>query len=85
LNEPNRPDGQMEASSFEDVYEQLERAVAQLETGGLSLEESISVYEAGMRLARVCKDMLDSAELRVVEIEQEMAALSAGYPLDDED
>jgi exodeoxyribonuclease VII small subunit len=85
LNEPAQTDGQLDASSFEGVYEQLERAVAQLETGGLSLEESIKVYESGMRLARVCKEMLDAAELRVVDLEQEMAALSAAYPLEDED
>jgi exodeoxyribonuclease VII small subunit len=85
LNGPIEPAGRAEPSSFESVYEQLERAVAQLETGGLSLEESIKIYETGMRLARVCKEMLDAAELRVIEIEQEMTALSAAYPTQDEE
>jgi exodeoxyribonuclease VII small subunit len=84
LNDPNLSSAQ-EQPSFENVYEQLERAVSLLETGGLSLEESIKAYEGGMRLARVCKEMLDAAELRVIEIEQEMTALSASYQLQDED
>lgn len=78
------PDPQAGETSFESVYEQLERAVAQLETGGLSLEESIAVYETGMRLARRCKEMLDAAELRVTEIEREMAASAIALPLEDE-
>ncbi len=65
------PDGA--ESSFEGVYEQLEQAVVRLESGGLGLEESIAVYETGMRLARRCKAMLDAAELRVTELEQELA------------
>jgi exodeoxyribonuclease VII small subunit len=62
-----------DSSSFEANYESLEAAVARLEEGGLSLEESIGLYETGMRLARRCKELLDAAELRVSELDDEFA------------
>ncbi len=40
--------------SFEDAYRQLESVVQKLEAGGLPLEESIALYEEGMRLAQIC-------------------------------
>ena len=67
--------------SFEAVYQRLGHAVGRLEAGGLSLEESIQLYEAGTRLARRCKEMLDAAELRVSELQQEFG----GELLDDAD
>ena len=68
-------------SSFEAVYERLEAAVSRLEDGGLGLEESIALYETGMRLAKRCKEMLDAAELRVTELDTELAP---GDPEQDE-
>jgi exodeoxyribonuclease VII small subunit len=59
--------------SFEALYNQLEQAVSRLESGGLGLEESIAMYESGMRLAQQCKAMLDAAELRVCALEEEMS------------
>jgi len=73
-----------EGAGFESVYEQLEQAVARLESGGLGLEQSIDVYETGMRLARRCKEMLEAAELRVTELEQELASTVTERALDDE-
>ena len=58
--------------SFEDAYRQLEAVVQKLEAGGLPLEESIALYEEGMRLAQVCSRQLDAAELRVTQITAEM-------------
>ena len=58
--------------TFESVYRGLEETVGRLEAGGLTLEESILLYEAGMRLARRCKEMLDAAELRVSRLEDEL-------------
>jgi exodeoxyribonuclease VII small subunit len=67
------PAGQDGTEPFEVVYHGLEGAVERLETGGLSLEDSIELYELGMRLARRCKAMLDAAELRVTQLEEEIA------------
>ncbi len=57
--------------SFEDAYRQLETIVQKLEAGGLPLEESIALYEEGMRLAQLCNKQLDTAELRVTQITAE--------------
>ncbi|MCD6290398.1 MAG: exodeoxyribonuclease VII small subunit [Anaerolineae bacterium] len=51
--------------SFEEAYAQLEDTVRRLEQGGLSLEESLALYERGMELATLCMEQLDQAELRV--------------------
>ena len=54
--------------SFEEAMALLEQTVQALETGGLSLAESTTMYERGMKLARVCNEMLNSAEARVTRI-----------------
>jgi exodeoxyribonuclease VII small subunit len=54
--------------TFEQAYAQLEEIVAQLESGDLSLDESVALYERGQKLARRCGEMLDSAELRVQQL-----------------
>jgi exodeoxyribonuclease VII small subunit len=61
-----------DSESFEAVYERLEQAVARLEDGGLGLEESIALYETGMRLARRCKELLDAAELRISQLDADL-------------
>ena len=58
--------------TFETVYRGLEETVGRLEAGGLTLEESIQLYETGMRLARRCKEMLVAAELRVSRLGDEL-------------
>jgi exodeoxyribonuclease VII small subunit len=55
----------MEAMTFEQAYAELEDIVAQLESGALSLEDSVRLYERGQALARRCGEMLDAAELRI--------------------
>ena len=60
--------------SFETVYTRLEETVRQLEDGGLSLDESIALFEQGMRLAKRCKELLDGAELRVTVLAEELQA-----------
>lgn len=51
--------------TFEAGYEELEKVVARLQEGGLSLEESLSLFERGIVLARRCNEQLEQAELRV--------------------
>lgn len=51
--------------SFEEAYAELEAIVAKLEAGELSLEDSIRLYERGRALAAHCQNLLDKAELRV--------------------
>lgn len=58
----------LEKLSFEEAFRELEVTVQQLEEGDLLLEQAISLYERGMRLAQHCSDALDAAELRVQEL-----------------
>ena len=50
---------------FEDALEKLEKIVSQLEEGDISLEESLKLFEEGIRLSRFCNQKLDEAEKRV--------------------
>ena len=52
-------------ATFEDSLKQLETIVAQLERGDLPLEDSIKMFEEGMRLSAQCKQELDTAEGKV--------------------
>ena len=58
------------ADGFEALYGRLEEAVTKLEQGGLSLEESLSLYEEGMSLARRCQELLQQAELRITRLQE---------------
>ena len=58
---------------FEPLYKRLEEIVARLEQGDLTLEESLSMYEEGMKLARRCQEMLQGAELRITKLQESFA------------
>ena len=51
--------------SFEKAFEQLQSVVKKLESGELSLEQSLKQFEEGVRLSRVCQEFLGVAEQRV--------------------
>ncbi len=63
-----------EQPAFEDLYRKLEETVGKLEKGGLSLEESITLYEEGMELAKSCQAMLNSAEQRITKLREAFQA-----------
>lgn len=50
---------------FEASLEELERIVKTLEKGDLPLEQSLTLFESGMKLSGECKKMLEEAETRV--------------------
>lgn len=54
--------------SFAEMLKQLEAIVDRLESGELSLEESLAKFEEGVRLARQLESILARAESRVQEI-----------------
>jgi exodeoxyribonuclease VII small subunit len=54
--------------SFEEALERLEKIVQDLESGDLSLEESVKSFEKGIELSKLCKKKLESAEERVKKI-----------------
>jgi exodeoxyribonuclease VII small subunit len=50
---------------YEDSLKRLEDIVARLESGQLSLDESLQLFEEGTRLTKVCQKRLTEAELRI--------------------
>jgi len=54
--------------SFEQALAELERIVAQLESGQAPLEQSIALYERGALLKGHCEKRLEAARLRVEKI-----------------
>lgn len=50
---------------LESALDDLEGIVAKLEDGGISLEESLVLYERGMKLVSLCQSKLDGAEQRI--------------------
>jgi exodeoxyribonuclease VII small subunit len=56
------------APSFEAAMTRLSAIVESLESGDLSLEESLARFEEGVRLARTSQATLDAAEHRVEEL-----------------
>ena len=76
-----------EEMSFEEALTKLEAAVAQLEQGdALTLDESLEVFEEGIRLTRLCREKLDTAELRVqqlVEVDEDVFEM-APFEAEDE-
>jgi exodeoxyribonuclease VII small subunit len=59
---------EIEKLSFEEAFKELEDTVHQLEGGGLTLDESIALFERGTKLAEHCGQKLDEAELKVSQL-----------------
>jgi exodeoxyribonuclease VII small subunit len=57
---------------FEDAMERLEEIVKKLEDGDVQLEESIALYEEGMKLGNKCKHILDEADQRIHRLAAEL-------------
>ncbi|MBI3931881.1 MAG: exodeoxyribonuclease VII small subunit [Acidobacteria bacterium] len=53
------------APTFEEALRQLEEIVQRLEKGELTLEESLALYEEGIRLSRLCHAKLEEAEGKI--------------------
>jgi len=53
---------------YESAFAELQEIVARLESGAPSLEESLALFERGQKLARVCIELLEKAELRIREL-----------------
>lgn len=62
---PTRYSKGFEDLSFEQAYAELEAIVKQLESGELSLEQSVTLFEHGRKLSAYCQTLLDGAELRI--------------------
>lgn len=54
-----------DAQTFESQLAALEKIVRELERGDLPLEESLRLFEQGVRLSRECQERLNQAERRI--------------------
>lgn len=61
-------DQEIETLSFETALLELEQTVAQLESGNLTLDASLGLFERGQRLAAHCSLLLDKAQLRIEQL-----------------
>lgn len=66
--------------TFEESMSGLEAIVALLDTGDLTLNESLECFELGARLSHRCQRLLEQAELRVELVQLSLDVDSAAEP-----
>lgn len=79
---------QQAPQSFEQSIHRLGEIVERLEGGELPLEESLALFEEGMRLSRASQSVLNAAEKRVEELlrfDERGEPVVKALPLDDEE
>lgn len=59
------PSAKADDIDFEAALAELETLVAAMEEGSMTLEESLTAFERGIKLSRRCQSALKNAELRV--------------------
>ena len=50
---------------FEVAFSELEKIVKKLEQGNLTLDESIKLFEEGIKLSKICSSKLEEAEKKI--------------------
>ncbi len=58
--------------TFEKALAELEKVVAQMESGNLSLEQALAAHKRGLELARFCQERLEAAQQQVKVLEGEV-------------
>lgn len=69
-------------TTFEDALGKLESIVETMEAGELPLEQLLTRFEEGTRLAKFCQDKLAAAELRLQQLEPSPHGEDVARPLD---
>ncbi|MGQ9909570.1 MAG: exodeoxyribonuclease VII small subunit [Candidatus Flexifilum sp.] len=71
----------LHALTFEAAFAELTRIVAQLDDPDLTLDDAVARFERGRALAAHCQALLDQAELRISQVDDDAAgADSASAP-----
>lgn len=55
---------------IEDNFKELEKIITELENDELSLEDSFSKYEKGMKLLKICDEELDKVEKQLIVLKE---------------
>ena len=73
-------------ASFEDSLKQLEAIIGKLERGDLPLEESVRLFEEGVKLSNACKGDLEAAEgkIQILLKQKDGSRKAEGFPQTDE-
>lgn len=71
--------------SFEAALKELEGIVKQLETGEAKLEESLQLFERGIRLSRYCSQKLEEAEKKIEMLVKDSRGEYTAVPFEPED
>lgn len=61
---------ELQVRSFDASLKELEELVVRLESGRLTLEESMAAYEKGVRLVNFCSERLTSAEKKIEQLKK---------------
>lgn len=71
---------------FEKALERLEKIVDDLESGSLSLEDSLKVYGEGVKLIKMCRKKLNEAQKKIeVLVKEEGNIGTKPFPIKEED
>jgi exodeoxyribonuclease VII small subunit len=65
----SKPSGDTAKLTFEQALAELEKIVARMESGELSLEQSLAAHKRGLELARFCQQRLETAQQQVKVLE----------------
>ncbi len=74
----------MAEKKFEDALARLEEIVRELESGDLPLEQSLKMFEEGIKLSRICHKRLEDAERRVEILLKDKAGTIVAQPFPEE-
>ena len=66
----NMSENELDALSFEEIMDELEKSVSDLENGKLPLNKASEVYEKGMKLAEEANKRLSDTEIKVTDIKK---------------
>lgn len=75
----------MAEKKFEASLARLEEIVKKLETGDLPLEQSLKLFEEGVKLARACNKRLEEAERKVDILLKDKAGNLTAQPFEEEE
>ena len=75
----------MAEKKFEAALSRLEEIVSELESGELGLEQSLKLFEEGVKLARVCNARLEDAERKVEILLKDKNGKVTGKPFEEEE
>jgi exodeoxyribonuclease VII small subunit len=75
----------MAEKKFEAALARLEEIVSSLESGELGLEQSLKLFEEGVKLARVCNTRLEEAERKVEILLKDKSGKMTEKPFEEED